>query len=68
MPERIEQALTALRAKLAELESVVRDVSDADWRRATAAEGWPVGLVAFHRSGCAQRVRRVYELDADARR
>ena len=48
MSERVDAALTALRAKLAELEVAVRSTGDADWRRETNAEHWPVGLVAFH--------------------
>jgi hypothetical protein len=41
-------ALEALRAKALELEAVVRGATDADWRRTTEAERWPVSLVAFH--------------------
>src|SRR5438105_8618702 len=48
MAERVDAALTALRSRLAELEVVARSTDDADWRRETSAEHWPVGLVAFH--------------------
>jgi len=46
--ERVDGALVALFARLSELEAVVGALSDAEWRRETDAEGWPVGLVAFH--------------------
>jgi len=55
VPERVDVALAALRAKLADLEGIVGATSDADWRRETAAERWPVGLVAFHIARAFQR-------------
>ena len=48
MPARVDEALAALRDKLAALETVVHDTSESAWLRPTVAEGWPVGLVAFH--------------------
>ncbi|HEV2249141.1 MAG TPA: maleylpyruvate isomerase N-terminal domain-containing protein [Candidatus Limnocylindria bacterium] len=48
MSERAAAAIAALRATLAELEAVVGEIGAADWRRESAAERWPVGLVAFH--------------------
>ena len=48
MSDRVAEALSALRAQLAALEGVARSTSDAEWQRETAAERWPVGLVAFH--------------------
>jgi hypothetical protein len=48
VPERVDVAMAALRAKLAELEAVVRGANDAQWHREAAAERWPVALVAFH--------------------
>ena len=48
MSTRSDEALAALRAELEALEQVVRRSSDAEWSRQCPAEGWPVGLVAFH--------------------
>lgn len=44
MSERVAVALEALRARALELEAVVRGITDADWRRETEAERWPVSL------------------------
>ena len=48
MSERAREALAKLDAKLADLERVARETSDDDWRARCPAEGWPVGLVAYH--------------------
>lgn len=37
-----------LDAKLREIQAVLRQASDVQWRTVCAPEGWPVGLVAFH--------------------
>jgi hypothetical protein len=37
-----------LEAKLREIEDILRQASDAQWRAVCPAERWPVGLVAFH--------------------
>jgi hypothetical protein len=37
-----------LEAKLREVEAILRQASDAQWRAVCALEAWPVGLVAFH--------------------
>jgi hypothetical protein len=37
-----------LEAKLREIEAILRQASDAQWRAVCPSEGWPVGLVAFH--------------------
>ena len=65
MSERVDTALTAVRAKLAELEVVVGSVDDADWRRETGAERWPVGLVAFHIARGFQRQAEFIEAARD---
>jgi hypothetical protein len=37
-----------LEAELREIEAILRQASDAQWRAVCPSEGWPVGLVAFH--------------------
>src|SRR5438445_10703678 len=65
MFERVDAALVAVRAKLEELEAVVRATSDVDWQRATSAEHWPVGLVAFHIARGFQRQAEFIEAARD---
>jgi len=65
MSERVDTALAALRGKLTELEAVVRSTGDADWRRETSAERWPVGLVAFHIARGFQRQAEFIEAARD---
>ncbi|HLZ48901.1 MAG TPA: DinB family protein [Candidatus Limnocylindria bacterium] len=67
MSERVVAALGALRARLAELEAVVRETTDRDWERDTAAEHWPVGLVAFHIARGFQRQAEFIEAVRDGR-
>ena len=67
MPSRVDDALSALRAKLAELEAVARDTTDAAWRVETDAEHWPVGLVAFHVARGFQRQAEFIEAARDER-
>jgi hypothetical protein len=63
--ERADAALAALRARLAEVEAVVRDTTDRDWERKTDAEHWPVGLVAFHIARGFQRQAEFIEAVRD---
>jgi len=65
MSERVETALAGLRARLGELEVMVRSTGDADWRRETSAEHWPVGLVAFHIARGFQRQAEFIEAARD---
>jgi len=62
--ERADAALAALRATAAELERVVRSLTDADWERLCPDEGWPAGLVAFH---IARGLQRQAEFIEEAR-
>lgn len=48
MPARGAALADDLEAKLREVEAILRQASDAQWRAVCPAEGWPVGLVAFH--------------------
>jgi len=38
-------------AKAAELTATIQKLSDADWKKVTAAEKWPVGVTAHHVAG-----------------
>lgn len=48
MPARGEAFAEELWAKVSEIIAMLQGVSDDQWRLTCAAEGWPVGLVAFH--------------------
>lgn len=48
MPGKGELLAGALSAKVSEIIATLERLSDEQWRRTCAAEGWPVGLVAFH--------------------
>lgn len=48
MPGSGELLAGALSAKVSEIIATLERVSDEQWRRTCATEGWPVGLVAFH--------------------
>ena len=67
MSQPVDAALAALRARLAEVEAVVRDTTDRDWDRETRAEHWPVGLVAFHIARGFQRQAEFVEAVRDGR-
>jgi predicted enzyme related to lactoylglutathione lyase len=45
---RIEAFVTQFEAKVKESVGLVERLSDADWRKVTAAEKWPVGVTAHH--------------------
>lgn len=48
MPAHGEILAEALSTKVSEIMALLDPLSDEQWRRTCAAEGWPVGLVAFH--------------------
>lgn len=48
MTERGERLAREILGRLEDLEATLAPLSDEDWRRACAAEGWPVGFVAYH--------------------
>lgn len=48
MPTRGAALADDLEAKLRQIEAILREASDAQWRAVCPSEGWPVGLVAFH--------------------
>jgi PhnB protein len=45
---RAESIASQFEAKVREAEDILQRLSDADWKRVTAGEGWPVGVTAHH--------------------
>ena len=48
MGERGERCADAILKRITELERTLAPLGTLEWRRACAAEGWPLGLVASH--------------------
>jgi hypothetical protein len=48
MGARAEQLAKKFEASCGEMNRVVEGLSDADWKKVTAAEKWPVGVVVHH--------------------
>lgn len=48
MANRSEELAKQFEAKVRDAEAVLQKLSDADWRKVTAAEKWPVGVTAHH--------------------
>jgi len=51
MGARSEALAKAFESKAAELTATIEKLSDADWKKVTAAEKWPVGVTAHHVAG-----------------
>ena len=51
MSARAESLAKKYEAKAAELTATIQKLSDADWKKVTAAEKWPVGVTAHHVAG-----------------
>lgn len=51
MGARAETLAKKFEAKAQEAAAVIERVSDADWKKVTASEKWPVGVVAHHLAG-----------------
>jgi len=51
MGARAEALAKKYEAKAAELTATIQKLSDADWKKVTAAEKWPVGVTAHHVAG-----------------
>lgn len=48
MGARAESIAKKFEAKVDEATAVIEKISDADWKKITAAEQWPVGVTAHH--------------------
>ena len=51
MGARAESLAKQFEAKAAEMTAVIKALSDADWKKTTAAEKWSVGVTAHHVAG-----------------
>ena len=54
-------------AKAQEVTSTIERISDADWKKVTASEQWPVGVVAHHIAGSHQGLSGVVKMLADGK-
>jgi hypothetical protein len=51
MSARAETLAKQFEAQAAEMTSALEKISDADWKKVTSAEKWPVGVTAHHVAG-----------------
>jgi len=51
MGARAEALAKQFETKAQEAATVIERLSDADWKKATGAEKWPIGVVAHHMAG-----------------
>lgn len=56
MGARAESLATQFEAKAAEMTGVIKALSDADWKKTTAAEKWSVGVTAHHVAAAHQGI------------
>ncbi len=64
MGARAEKLASKFDESCRELNTVVEELSDADWMKVTSAEKWPVGVVAHHVAGGHARVSGLVQLVA----
>jgi hypothetical protein len=64
MGARAEKLASKFDESCRELNQVVERLSDADWKKVTSAEKWPVGVVAHHVAGGHARISRLVQLVA----
>ncbi len=56
MGARAESLAKKYEAKAAELTATIQKLSDADWKKVTTAERWPVGVTAHHVAGAHEPI------------
>ena len=56
MGARAEALAKQFEAKATEMTAVIKSLSDADWKKTTAAEKWSVGVTAHHVAGAHQGI------------
>src|SRR5262245_16997008 len=59
MGERAEGLAKTFEAKAGELSGVIEKLSDADWKKVTSAEKWPVGVTAHHVAGAHEPIANI---------
>ncbi len=56
MGARAESLAKKYETKAAELTATIQKLSDADWKKVTTAEKWPVGVTAHHVAGAHEPI------------
>ena len=56
MGARADMLAKQFESKASELTSTIEKLSDADWKKVTAAEKWPVGVTAHHVAGAHEPI------------
>jgi uncharacterized protein (TIGR03083 family) len=56
MSARAESLAKQFEAKAAEMTALISNLSDADWKKTTSAEGWSVGVTAHHVAGAHEGI------------
>src|SRR5262249_55583418 len=56
MGKRAEGLAKTFEDKATELSGVIEKLSDADWKKVTSAEKWPVGVTAHHVAGAHEPI------------
>ena len=64
MGARADQLAKKFEESCREFTTVVEGLSDADWKKVTAEEKWPVGCVAHHVAGGHARISRLLQMFA----
>jgi hypothetical protein len=59
MSARAESLAKQFEAKAADMTGVIKGLSDADWKKTTAAEKWSVGVTAHHVAGGHEGILRI---------
>jgi hypothetical protein len=59
MGARAEALAKQYEAKVQEATGVIEKLSDADWKKVTAAEQWPVGVTAHHVAGSHEPIAEI---------
>src|SRR5688572_33231906 len=61
MGAKAEALAKQFEAKVAEAAGVLQTLSDADWKRVTDAEQWPVGVTAHHVAGSHEPIANIVQ-------
>lgn len=59
MGAKAEALAKQFEAKAQEATAVIERLSDADWKKVTAAEKWPVGVAAHHLAGAHEPIANI---------
>ena len=59
MAARAEELARTFETKAREATAILNRLSDADWKKVTAAEKWPVGVTAHHVAGAHEPIANI---------